>query len=169
MRVGPARRAAWIAAFAALYAILVVLGLMLRENSQQLVIIWPAAGLLFMALWFSPRRSWIWILGVQVAVEFSINLVRFTHFPWLHLQYTLANSLDAVVGALIARRLIATPQIPRIKHVCNSWPRLRSAPRQARWSAPMICPNPSALRTTCTIGSSGGRGIGWGPCAWRRC
>lgn len=117
MRVGPGRRAAWIAAFAALYAILVVLGLMLRENSQQLVIIWPAAGLLFMALWFSPRRSWIWILGVQVAVEFSINLVRFTHFPWLHLQYTLANALDAVVGALIARRLIATPQIPRIKHV----------------------------------------------------
>ena len=87
MRVGPARRAAWIAAFAALYAILVVLGLMLRENSQQLVIIWPAAGLLFMALWFSPRRSWIWILGVQMAVEFSINLVRSTHFPWLHLQY----------------------------------------------------------------------------------
>jgi signal transduction histidine kinase len=118
MRVEPARRAASLAAFAALYALLVILGFMLRENSQQLVIIWPAAGLLFMALWFSPKRNWIWILVAQLAVELLIKVTRSSHFTWYpHAQYTLANSLDAVVGALIARRLMATPQIPRIKHV----------------------------------------------------
>jgi signal transduction histidine kinase len=118
MRVGAVRRAASLAVFAALYALLVILGLALRENSQQLVIIWPAAGLLFMALWFSPRRNWIWILGVQLAVELLIDVARSPHFTsLLYAQYILANSLDAVVGALIARRLMAAPQIPRIKHV----------------------------------------------------
>jgi signal transduction histidine kinase len=118
MRVGPARRAAWLAVFAALYASLVLLGLMLREDSRQLVIIWPAAGLLFMALWLSPRRNWIWILGLQLSVEFLIDVVRFRHFPWLqYTQYSPANSLDAIVGALIAQRLMSTPQVPRLKHV----------------------------------------------------
>jgi signal transduction histidine kinase len=118
MRVGVVRGAASLAVFAVLYALLVILGLMLRENSQQLVIIWPAAGLLFMALWFSPRRNWIWILGVQIAAELLIDVARSPQFTWLlYGQYTLANSVDAVVGALIARRLMATPQIPRIKHV----------------------------------------------------
>src|ERR1700689_3263361 len=118
MRVGAVRRNTSLAVFAVLYALLVILGLVLRENSQQLVIIWPAAGLLFIALWFSPRRNWIWILGVQLAVELLIKVTRSPHFTWYpHAQYTLANSLDAVVGALIARRLMSTPQIPRIKHV----------------------------------------------------
>jgi signal transduction histidine kinase len=118
MRVGVVRRTASLAVFAALYSLLVILGLGLRENSQQLVIIWPAAGLLFMALWSSPGRNWIWILGVQVAAELLIDVARSQHFTLLlYAQYTLANSLDAVVGALIARRLMAAPQVPRLKHV----------------------------------------------------
>jgi signal transduction histidine kinase len=118
MRVGPVRRVASLAVFAAAYSLLVILGLVLREDSQQLTIIWPAAGLLFMALWFSPRRNWLWILGVQIAVELALDAARSQSAHWqLYIQYSLANSLDAVVGALIARRLMATPQIPRLKHV----------------------------------------------------
>src|SRR5579859_3930142 len=59
MRLGFARRVASLGAFGVIYSTLMVLGLFLRESSQQLTIIWPAAGLLFMALWFSPRRNWI--------------------------------------------------------------------------------------------------------------
>ncbi len=118
MRVGAVRRAVSLAVFAAVYSVLVILGLVLRESSQQLTIIWPAAGLLFMALWFSPPRNWIWILGVQIAVELSLDAARSQSAHWqLYIQYALANSLDAVVGALIARRLMSTPQIPRVKHV----------------------------------------------------
>jgi signal transduction histidine kinase len=118
MRLGFARRIVSLAAFGLLYSILMMLGLVLRENSQQLTIIWPAAGMLFMALWFSPRRNWVWILGVQMAVELTIDGLRSAYFNWhQYVPYILANSLDAIVGALIARRLMATPQIPRIRHV----------------------------------------------------
>jgi signal transduction histidine kinase len=117
-RLGFARRVASLAAFGLVYSILMILGLVLRENSQQLTIIWPAAGLLFMALWFSPRRNWIWIVGVQIAVEIAIDLVRSEHFIWhMYGPFVLASSLEGIVGALIVRRLIATPEIPRIRHV----------------------------------------------------
>src|SRR6202045_4555603 len=112
MRLGFRQRFLSLAAFALLYSTLMILGLALRENSKQLTIIWPAAGLLFMALWFSPRRNWIWILGVQIAVEMLIDVARSEHFSWSRYgPFVLANSLDAIVGALVARRLIATPEI----------------------------------------------------------
>jgi signal transduction histidine kinase len=118
MRFGIAGRAASLGAFGAVYAVLLILGLVLRESSQQLTIIWPAAGLLFMALWFAPRRNWIWILGVQVATEVVIDVARSGNFMWLHYgPFILANSIDGIVGALIAGRLMATPEIPRIRHV----------------------------------------------------
>ena len=107
-----------LAAFALFYSSLVILGLALRENSKQLTIIWPAAGLLFMALWFSPRRNWIWILGVQIAMEVLIDVARSGHFSWDHYgPFVLANSLDAIVGASVARRLMTAPEIPRVRHV----------------------------------------------------
>ncbi len=118
MRGDIGQRIASLAAFGLIYAVLVILGLLLRESSQQLTIIWPAAGLLFMALWFAPRRNWIWILGVQIAVEIALDLVRSDHFSlrW-YAPFVLANSTDAIVGALVAMRLMATPEIPKIRHV----------------------------------------------------
>ena len=95
-RLGVARRAAVIVAFGACYSLLTILGLVLRESSQQLTIIWPAAALLFMALWFSPKRNWIWILGVQMAVELTVDAIRAEHFTWHQYgPYILANALDA--------------------------------------------------------------------------
>jgi signal transduction histidine kinase len=118
MQLGLLRRVAALAAFGALYSVLMMLGLFLRESSQQLTIIWPAAGLLFMALWFSPRRNWIWIVGVQMAAEVAIDLVRFDHVNWrIYGLFIIANSLDGIVGALIATRLMATPEFPRIRYV----------------------------------------------------
>jgi signal transduction histidine kinase len=118
MRFGYAGRIISLAAFALLYSLLVMLGLILREDSQQLTILWPAAGLLFMALWFAPRRNWIWIFGVQMAVEIVFAVVRSNHFTWAeYAPFVLANSLDATVGAVVARRLMTTPEIPRIRHV----------------------------------------------------
>src|ERR1700724_2245297 len=97
-RLGLRQRGLSLAVFALLYSALMILGLALRENSKQLTIIWPAAGLLFMALWFSPRRNWIWILGVQIAVEMVIDIARSDHFVWrYHGLFILANSLDGMV------------------------------------------------------------------------
>src|SRR5450432_4002064 len=118
MRRDFARRAAHLAAFGLLYAVLAVLGLLLRERSQQLTIMWPAAGLLFMALWLSPRRNWIWILAIQVSIEMLSGAIVQDQFRVLrYLPFAVANSIDAAVGAWIASRLIPTPRVPKMRNV----------------------------------------------------
>jgi signal transduction histidine kinase len=117
-RLDRLRRVYSLAGFGVLYTLLMILGLELRESSQQLTIIWPAAGVLFMALWFSPIRAWIWILAVQMAVELTVDAIRSEHFHWSSYGFfILANSVDAIVGALMAKRLMATPHLPRVRHV----------------------------------------------------
>jgi signal transduction histidine kinase len=118
MSLGLGPRVVSLAAFALLYSLSVILGLNLREGSQQLTILWPAAGLLFAALYLSPRRNWIWILGVQACVEMAIAAAHADHFTIRqYAPFVLANSLDAIVGALVARRLMTNPEIPQIKNL----------------------------------------------------
>jgi signal transduction histidine kinase len=118
MRFGLAQRILSLAGFALVYCVVVMLGLELRESSQQLTIIWPAAGILFMALWLSPWRNWPWILGVQIAVEIILGVARADHFSLPgFVPFPLANSIDATVGAFVAQRLIRAPQIPQIRQV----------------------------------------------------
>ncbi len=99
MRFGLLRGAGSLAVFAVAYALLVWLGVTLHESVEELTIIWPAAGLLFMALWLSPYRNWIWLLLIQMAVELCINMLHSDHFSFSrHSSYALANSIDAIVG-----------------------------------------------------------------------
>jgi signal transduction histidine kinase len=113
---GGAKGAVSLAAFAALYSILVGVGLVLHENVEELTIMWPAAGLLFMALWLAPRRRWIWILCIQLTIEMLAGVVKSEHFSFsTYLPFALANSLDAMVGAFVASRFIAVPRVPRLR------------------------------------------------------
>jgi signal transduction histidine kinase len=117
-RDGIAKGVRSLAAFAALYSLLVWLGLKLHENTEALTIIWPAAGLLFMALWLAPRRNWIWILGVQLTVELSASAIQSDHFRFAtYVPFAIANSIDGMVGAFVASRLIETPRVPRMRNV----------------------------------------------------
>jgi signal transduction histidine kinase len=117
-RHGFAKGARSLTVFAALYLILVWIGLVLHENVEVLTIIWPAAGLLFMALWLAPRRHWIWIIAIQLTIELSAGAVKSEHFSFqTYVPYALANALDAMVGAFVASRLIATPRVPRLRNV----------------------------------------------------
>jgi signal transduction histidine kinase len=116
--LGFARGAVSLAVFAALYLILVSTGLVLHEISEALTIIWPAAGLLFMALWLAPRRNWIWLLGIQVTIELSAGAVKSEHFNFAtYLPFVVANSLDGMVGAFVASRLISVPRVPLLRNV----------------------------------------------------
>ena len=117
-RDGIAKGARSLAVFAALYLLLVVLGLKLHESTEALTIIWPAAGLLFMALWLSPRRNWIWILAIQLTIELSAGAIHADHFQLAtYLTFAIANSIDGMVGAFVASRLIDTPRAPRMRNV----------------------------------------------------
>jgi signal transduction histidine kinase len=118
MGLGVAQRAALIFAFALVYLVLVLAGLNLRGNAENLTIIWPAAGLLFMALFLTPRSMWIWIVATQVIVEIAVSALHSDHFTFLgYAPFALANSLDGIVGASIASRVMVDPDIPRIKNV----------------------------------------------------
>jgi signal transduction histidine kinase len=117
-RDGIAKGARSLAVFAALYLLLVLLGLKLHENTEVLTIIWPAAGLLFMALWLAPRRNWIWILGIQLTIELSAGAIHSDDFRLAtYAPYAIANSIDGMVGAFVASRLIDTPRVPRMRNV----------------------------------------------------
>jgi signal transduction histidine kinase len=117
-RDGIAKGVRSLAVFAVFYSLLVALGLKLHENTEALTIIWPAAGLLFMALWLAPRRNWIWILGVQLTIELSAGAIHSDYFNLArYVPFAIANSIDAMVGAFVASRLIATPRVPRMRNV----------------------------------------------------
>jgi signal transduction histidine kinase len=117
-RDGIAKGARSLAVFAALYLLLVLLGLRLHENTEALTIMWPAAGLLFMALWLSPRRNWIFIIAIQLTIELSASAMTAEHFRFVtYVPYAIANSIDGMVGAFVASRLIETPRAPRMRNV----------------------------------------------------
>jgi signal transduction histidine kinase len=118
MSRGFAHAAAALGIFALLYFLLVWLGQVLHENVEELTILWPAAGLLFTALWLSPLRNWIWILLIQLTVEISVGAMMSTHFSLGHYApFALANSLDGIVGASVAWRLASDPRTPRLQNV----------------------------------------------------
>jgi len=117
-RDGLAKAAQSVGVFTLLYLLLVWVGLKLHESSEALTIIWPSAGLLFMALWLSPRRNWIWILAIQLTVELSMSAATSNHFRFAtYLPYAIANSIDGMVGAFVASRLIPSPRAPRMRNV----------------------------------------------------
>jgi signal transduction histidine kinase len=116
-RQGFARGAASLAIFALLYLLLVLVGQNLHEHVEKLTIFWPAAGLLLMALLLAPLRNWIWIVLIQLGIEMAVGVAQAEHFsvPGSSI-YALANSLDGVVGAFVASRIVAIDPIPRVRN-----------------------------------------------------
>ncbi|MGC4029013.1 MAG: MASE1 domain-containing protein [Steroidobacteraceae bacterium] len=115
----PARDPAWdnltlqlggertvFAAFVLLYALLVWLGYEFKETTRQLTVLWPAAGLLCVALWLAPRRLWPAFLGMQIVTGLAVSAVMGDpHELGWALSFVLANAVDAVVSALLLRAL----------------------------------------------------------------
>jgi signal transduction histidine kinase len=98
-----------LAAFAVAYAFLVWLGYQFKESDQELTIMWPSAGLLFMVLWLSELRWWPVFLGMQIAVELLVGAAIAGHFnpsPTLAPLFAFANSIDAIIGASIMRQVL---------------------------------------------------------------
>lgn len=100
-----------LAAFTVLYALLVAAGFLLKEQPEDLTILWPAAGLLLFTLWFAPPQLWPAIIAIQIAVELLLSAVMPGGFPSLWgLLLTAANSIAGLAGAVLARRWFALPR-----------------------------------------------------------
>jgi len=119
MRRGVLGRTILLLIFGALLGLLIVLGYRLSDNSEFLTIMWPASGLLLVALWSSPTSSWIWILMTQLVVQMAIYFAYVGRINWQWgAVFAVANSVDAIVGAVVARRLIAAaPSMRQIRQV----------------------------------------------------
>jgi len=116
--LAPRYRIAALASFALAYAALNIVGYELRIQHTSLVIIWPAAGLLLVALFLTPPRTWISLVALQLSLAVLIDylLAQQWRFGWSVL-FATADSLDAIVGATLAIRLIRQPAQPRIRQV----------------------------------------------------
>ncbi len=112
------RPAAALALFGVAYASLVYFGYGLRTQHGMLVIIWPAAGLGLMALFLSRPRDWPWLIALQFGIEVLVDWARAAQFQagWSVL-FAAADSVDAIIGATLARRWIRQAALPRIRQV----------------------------------------------------
>ncbi len=118
MRRGILGRSTLLLIFGALLGLLIVLGYDLRDDSELLTIMWPASGLLLVALWSSPTSSWIWVVMTQLIVQMAIYFAYVGRINWQWgALFAVANSVDAIVGAVVVRRLIAAPSMRQIRQV----------------------------------------------------
>ncbi len=100
-------RVGLIAGFAVVHIALVVLGYALKESVNAPALMWPAVGWLFVTLWMTPRSLWPAILVTHYIIEAVAAAMPPEPFdPSTDLLYPLANALDAVAGACIARLMI---------------------------------------------------------------
>jgi signal transduction histidine kinase len=104
--------------FVALYAVLVATGYALKEDLLQLTILWPAAGLLLVTLYYAPLRMWLAFLAAQIVAEIAVGYVITNGYArGFSPLFPLANLADGVVGALLARRFIPDAALPRLRQV----------------------------------------------------
>jgi hypothetical protein len=61
-------RACALAGFGLANAALDIVSNELHVQDGTLVIVWPAAGLLLVALFLAPPRLWVWLLAVQLSI-----------------------------------------------------------------------------------------------------
>ena len=118
--LAPVQRFTMLGAFFVAYALLVSLGYTLKESAHSLTIIWPAAGLLFIMLVLTPLRQWTWIVPAQLAAEVIVGYLRLERPDggWTAF-FLLGNLCDGVVGALLVKRWIRDPTLPRLAQVAQ--------------------------------------------------
>jgi signal transduction histidine kinase len=105
------------ATFAVAHAGLTLLGYSFKESIGDPAVMWPAAGLAFTLLWVSPRSTWPVFLALQFAVELAVGaMLQRPFIPANAALFALANCIDAVVGASIARWLMKDLTQVRTRH-----------------------------------------------------
>lgn len=96
------------ATFFVLHLLLVRCGYAFKESIAEPTVMWPSAGLLFAALWLSPRRFWPVFLALHALSEFSMAAMLHEPFiPRMAILFVVSNGIESIVGASVARWLIS--------------------------------------------------------------
>jgi signal transduction histidine kinase len=87
-------------------------------RTQGLALVRPGTGLLVAALWFSRPKRWGAWLAAQITIDLllaSVYEARLNPSVWLLLA--LGPAVGASTSAIIGRRAVAAPALPRIRQV----------------------------------------------------
>jgi signal transduction histidine kinase len=96
-----------VVVFALAHVLLIWLGYGLREAGNVPAVLWPAAGLAFVALRLSTLSLWPALIATQLLVEFGMRLLLQHPFvPQIAALFTATNCVSAMVGATIVRLLV---------------------------------------------------------------
>jgi PAS domain S-box-containing protein len=101
--------------FVAAYAALLFAGYGLQINPSSPASFWPSGGLLFAALLLMRQRDWAWIMLLAIPADVAVNWLAPGPFIGIRssVLYALTNTLDGVIGAVLARRWIGALSSPR--------------------------------------------------------
>jgi signal transduction histidine kinase len=109
-------RVGLVVAFGIAHAFLVLLSYAMKESLNAPALMWPAVGLLFVTLWLSPRSLWPAILLTHYVIEAAVAALPPEPFDAsTDLFYPVANGVDAIASACIARIMI--PDLRRVRMV----------------------------------------------------
>jgi PAS domain S-box-containing protein len=98
--------------FALAYVAAAELGQALSVKPGNFATIWPPAGLYLAALLLTPTLAWPRVVASSAVANLGSNLLH-GQLLWLNLGFCAANALEAMVGAVVLRRVISVPRTLR--------------------------------------------------------
>jgi signal transduction histidine kinase len=97
-----------IVAVAIVHIILIWLGYRLREAGNVPAVLWPAAGLSFVALRLCTISLWPALIASQLAVELGMRVfLQHPFVPQIAVLFTATNGVSALIAVIIVRLLVS--------------------------------------------------------------
>lgn len=95
-----------LAAFMPAFFLAAMLGHALTlDAAAQVASFWPPAGLYLAALLLTPARHWPWLVGAAMGANLAADLGMLARPLLPTIGFALANTTEAITGALLVRRL----------------------------------------------------------------
>ncbi|MET0484071.1 MAG: MASE1 domain-containing protein [Candidatus Rokuibacteriota bacterium] len=94
--------------FALAYVAAAELGQALSVKPGNFATIWPPAGLYLAALLLTPTLSWPRVVASAALANLGSDLLQ-GQLLWVNLGFCAANALEAIVGAVVLRRVMSVP------------------------------------------------------------
>ena len=91
-------------AFGLAYFLAAEVGHALSFQQASIATFWPPSGIFVGVLFFVPPRRWPWFIAAAIAANLVSDIGWHQKPPLVSLGFTLANSVEAVVGAYLLQR-----------------------------------------------------------------
>ena len=104
---------------APLYAVAVALGVGFYFDPEQIATFWPASGIFMGLLVLCPVRQWPGIVLLASLGQLGADSLIAQRPVAMNVALALPNTLEPILGALLVRRFLGTPDFARLRHVAG--------------------------------------------------